>query len=156
MEKRGAGFVKYKPWFFEIEGKRFGFEYSRVGNGTTPYLDRYIMYVGGISLRLHKFWRGDDDRAPHDHPWDFWTFPLSTYIEKVPVYGPTWKYPKYDYNYVKALRAHKREAKYRHIVTGRADGKDTPFWTLVLAGRVKNKWGFWPHEDEFVYWRDWA
>ena len=27
-------------------------------------------------LYLHIFHRGDQDRCPHDHPWDFWTFPL--------------------------------------------------------------------------------
>lgn len=34
-------------------------------------------------LRLHIFHRGDEDPDPHDHPWDFWTFPLTSYVEEV-------------------------------------------------------------------------
>lgn len=30
----------------------------------------------GWSFYLHIFLRSDDDRALHDHPWDFWTFLL--------------------------------------------------------------------------------
>lgn len=34
-------------------------------------------------LLWHVFYRGDEDPDPHDHPWDFWTFPLSAYYEEV-------------------------------------------------------------------------
>lgn len=34
-------------------------------------------------LRLHIFHRGDQDPDCHDHPWDFWTFPLTPYVEEV-------------------------------------------------------------------------
>jgi hypothetical protein len=160
MEKRGAGFQIFKPFFFEIGGRRFGFEYSRVGVGPTPYLDRYITYLGGISLRLHKFWRGDDDRAPHDHPWDFWTFPLRGYWEKVPVCDElTWEFEEenyYEMRPVRAFRFHHRAAKYRHIVVGRLDGKQKPFWTFVVSGKLRNKWGFWPTPTKFVPWREWT
>lgn len=45
--------------------------------------DAYMtrMWIG--RLRLHVFHRGDEDPDPHDHPWDFWTFPLVPYVEEV-------------------------------------------------------------------------
>lgn len=45
----------------------------------TPYMTRY--WIG--RLRLHIFHRGDQDPDPHDHPWDFWTFPFTSYVEEV-------------------------------------------------------------------------
>lgn len=46
-----------------------------------PYMFR--LWVG--RLRLHVFYRGDADPDCHDHPWDFWTFPLTPYVEEVVV-----------------------------------------------------------------------
>lgn len=163
MDNRtGPGFVAYRPFFVTVRGRRFGFEYSRVGLGETPYLDRYIVYLGGLCVRLHKFWRGDDDRAPHDHPWNFWTFPLRPYYELVPAasldepgtYDMSHD-PPLRISYVKAWRLHYRPAKYRHIVMCRADGSEKPFWTFVVTGRAFNKWGFWPEPNRFVPWREW-
>lgn len=45
----------------------------------TPYMTR--IWIG--RLRLHIFYRGDLDPDCHDHPWDFWTFPLTPYVEEV-------------------------------------------------------------------------
>jgi hypothetical protein len=146
--------------FFEIGNRRFGFEMSRVEHGGVPYLDRYILYIGGPALRLHKFWRGDDDRAPHDHPWGFSTFPLSSYWERAFFADGT------DYvNLVKKFTWNWRPAEYRHIVMGRADFgprgctiggvSREPFWTFVVSTGYQRKWGFWPEAGKFVPWRDW-
>ncbi len=157
MEDRAdASFVIYKPRFITLFKRRFGFEYSRVGLGETPYLDRYIAYIGGPTLRLHKFWRGDDDRAPHDHPWRFWTFPLASYRERAyrpDPSGGNWWYS--ELKQVQAFRLHYRPAKYRHVVIGRCAGYSKPFWTFVVTGSVENGWGFWPTPTTFVPWREW-
>jgi hypothetical protein len=155
-----AGFVRYHPKYITVRGARWGFEYSRVGVGETPYLDRWIIYAFGGTLRLHKFWRGDDDRAPHDHPWNFWTFPLATYIETVEeppvldVAGNYWFGTRYE-NRVPRFRWSRRPATYRHIVRGRADGSGKPFFTIVVTGPVTNGWGFWPLHDKFIPYRQW-
>jgi hypothetical protein len=159
--------------FFEIGNRRFGFEKSSVEHGGFPYLYRYILYVGGPTLRLHKFWRGDDDRAFHDHPWTFWTFPLTSYVERVskPYTGSEWLTAretaasgklwkpvpkrKITEEVVHAWRLHKRPATYQHIVIGRLDGSKEPFWTFVISTNYQRKWGFWPQPGEFVPWRDW-
>lgn len=49
------------------------------GEKQTPYMVRY--WIG--RLRFHIFYRGDADPDCHDHPWDFWTFPLTPYVEEV-------------------------------------------------------------------------
>ena len=75
------------PGGWIIGGHNLGLERTVVQVGGEPYLGRWILYVGGFSFRLHKFYRGDDMRAPHDHPWWFVTFPLCRgYLELVP-YG---------------------------------------------------------------------
>lgn len=53
--------------------------FGRDGDKGTPYMTR--IWIG--RLRLHIFHRGDSDPDPHDHPWDFWTFPLTSYVEEV-------------------------------------------------------------------------
>lgn len=140
-----------RGWVTEIRGYRFGAEFSPVSIGAGPYLDRWILYLGVGCLRLHRFWRGDDNRAPHCHPFSFWTFPLTSYLEDV-----------YDSDgfvgrrVVRALRVHRREASFRHIVIGRVDYKRKPFWTIVWAGRAKRQWGFWPFPKVFVHWKEWV
>jgi hypothetical protein len=121
------------------------------------YLGRWILYVGGYTLRLHKFYRGDDARAPHDHPWPFWTFPLCEggYFEQTVGEGGQLKA-----DHVTGWRWHYRPSSYQHIVLN----PPKPFYTLVVTGRKERHWGFWPQIDVctlgtirrmFVSWRDW-
>ena len=109
-------------------------------------MTRYIAYLGPINLRLHKFYRGDDDRASHTHPWWFITLPFTSYVESV--------FNKGSYvttRLVKAWRFHWRPAGFEHIVLGAT--KKT-FWTLVIAGYRDNEWGFYPEPGVFIHWRN--
>lgn len=134
-------------WF---PSKRFslGAEKSVIDIRGEKYMTRYIAYVGPFTLRLHKFWRGDDDRAPHDHPWPFITFPLKSYWEEV----YTGKDGDPELNYVRAFRFHFRPASYRHIVLG---GR-VPFWTVVVTLPLQRLWGFWPRPNAFVPYFMWG
>lgn len=129
----------------------WGWEHSTVmhkderGERTIPYLERWILYLGRCTLRLHKFYRPDDDRAPHDHPWWFVTFPLQGYRELVWIGSLT------HFNEVPALRPSFRPAVYRHMVTG----PEFPVWTFIITGPVKRKWGFWKTPREFVPYSEW-
>src|SRR5690606_1737979 len=49
------------------------------------YMDRKYIFLPWGTLRLHTFWSGDEDAAPHDHPFDFWTWPLADYVETVEI-----------------------------------------------------------------------
>lgn len=142
-----------RNWFLSIgvndsKPRRLGLQQSLVYIDGQPYLDRWIAHLLGWTLRVHKFYRGDDDRAPHTHPWFFITFPLSDYEEDVYDRGVFVRR-----NTVKAFRLHYRPAEYEHVVIGRRDGKPKPFYSLVLSGSNANSWGFYPVPGLFVYWR---
>ena len=140
---------------------RFGVERSTVTIGGEKYMTRYIAYLGPLGLRLHQFFRGDDDSASHTHPWAFITFPFATYHERrfkkgVEIPGP---------HYVRAFRFHYRPSDFEHIVVGRLGGVTklneyqwcvdmSPFWTFVITGPKTDDWGFYPKPGQFVYWRD--
>ena len=136
---------KFTDWTFTIPRTRFkiGFSHDIVENfKKEPYLERYILWFGG-TVRLHKFWRSDDDRALHDHPWWFITFPLATYHE--------WREDKNgnsEYVEVKRFRFHFRSATYKHQVV-----ISKPAWTFIISGGHIREWGFWPN-GFFIHWKE--
>lgn len=131
-------------WF--LGNYSLGLERTVVHVAGEPYLGRWIFYIAGFTLRLHRFHRGDDGRAPHDHPWAFWTFPLCRgYKEIVDRRGVLM------HEFVKGWRLHYRPSSYRHIVLDPVK----PFYTIVVTGRRDRSWGFWPGYTTFVPWRDW-
>lgn len=135
------------PGGWWIGGYNLGLERTVVQVKGEKYLGRWIFYIAGRSLRLHKFYRGDDGRAPHDHPWPFWTFPLcGGYWEHVPTLDGWLRF-----NFVKGWRLHYRPSSYQHIV----DDPPVPFLTIVVTGKKNRGWGFWPSDGTFVHWTDW-
>lgn len=105
--------------------------YGREGEHDTPYMTR--TWFG--RLRLHIFHRGDADPDCHDHPWDFWTFPLTSYVEEVVTKRPIRRPDEFDAvmaggdlgyettrQLVRALRLTYRPATHCHRVLGRYSG----------------------------------
>jgi len=163
LEKVNLPTLQQWRWWTGTSNRKFGFEFSKVIHHDSPYLSRWILYVGWGTLRLHKFWRGDDDRAPHTHPWWFITIPFRTYVEHVFKNGVEVQ----QFREVKAFRPHFRPANYEHIVkwavqhvVERDIGFDywkpdrRPFYTLVISGNKSNNWGFYPEPGKFTPWRD--
>jgi hypothetical protein len=122
----------------------------------TPYLTRVILG----RFRLHVFHRGDADPDHHDHPADFWTFPLVSYVEEI---DHPWSRGHTLWRVVRAFRLHRRRAEFSHRVLGRWTGQrwedGTPRYdtgqiaTLVWWGRKRREWGFWTSERGWVPWR---
>lgn len=106
--------------------------FETIGIGS-PYLTRLI--IG--RFRFHVFHRGDLDDDPHTHPWDFWTFPLTSYVERIP--DPL-KPATMMERTVKAFRIHRRRASFAHLVVGPVRGRKIV--TLVWTGRKARSWGF--------------
>ncbi|MBM4205175.1 MAG: hypothetical protein FJ194_13660 [Gammaproteobacteria bacterium] len=121
-----------------------GFTHDIIYNDGRPYLERWVLWFGG-TLRLHRFFASDEDRAAHDHPWWFVTLPLTGYGEYLR------RGDVEQYREVRAWRLHFRTAMFRH----RVELLRFPTWTLVLTGRKSREWGFWP-DGEFVHNESWA
>jgi hypothetical protein len=92
--------------------------------GGDPYMTRF--WIG--RLRLHIFYRGDHDPDCHDHPGDFYTFPLTSYVEEV-LHEQRQAYlaknspppPKFfkTKQIVRRFRLHYRPVEHCHRVLGR-------------------------------------
>ena len=113
-------------------------------------------------LYFHWFHRPDTDRAFHDHPWDFWTFPLQDYYEDV--FDPETNEIKIARR-VPAFRISFRPAEYAHTVLGgwkKDQGAVGPYMTFVWHAPKRRNWGFWvgdirsdrPRERYWMHWKD--
>lgn len=146
-------------WTFDIGSFRIGLQHDLVPHSDgRKYLERWFIYLG-ITIRFHLFHSGDDDRAPHCHPWPFITFPLRSYREKVFTITNGGSSTRIDLQTVKRFRFHYRPATYRHIVLEPTDGKRTI--TLVVTGWKQRSWGFypfdmWKNRRVFIPWRQWV
>lgn len=138
------------PEVLYARGWRYQFAvcHDRVWSKGEVYLERYMLEMFGFSLRLHIFHRSDPDRALHDHPWWFITFPLNSYIERVPVDDHS--HADSGVRLVGRRQFHFRPATYRHRVL-----VQRPTRTLVLTGRRSRGWGFWP-DGKFIPWREYV
>lgn len=116
-----------------------------------PYMTR--AWFG--RLRVHVFYRGDADQDPHDHPWDFWTFPLRSYVEEVTVASGYTDTVLAEYitrrQVVPAFGPVFRPATHTHRVIGPYSGyvRDGFGYLIRCGARRANTLGpsFWP-EDE--------
>lgn len=144
---------RFMRWAFRF---KYQVIYGREGHHRTPYLTRIRAY----GIGLHIFHRGDEDPDPHDHPFDFWTFPLTPYVEEV--YDP--KANTIQRQVVPAWRWTFRPAEHCHRVIGRFSGDDeyTGFataqtderkiYTIVVFQKHRREWGFWQNRV-WIHWK---
>lgn len=153
--------------------------YGVDGVHRTAYQTR--LWIG--RLRLHIFHRGDQDPDYHDHPWGFWTFPLTSYVEEVvevihhnlvtTVDRATrtilWDDHAGEYfqapavisiltkqpkrQTVRAWHWHYRPATHTHRVLGALAGGK--IITLVWRERKSRAWGFLKLRDGRWCWQPW-
>ena len=156
-------------------GKLFGRStiYGRAGEHDTPYMTR--IWFG--RLRLHIFHRGDQDPDCHDHPWNFWTFPLTSYVEEVVTPSVAANYQNSDRSasvnrrvseryvqVVKAFRFSYRPAEHCHRVLGRFNESyvggvpvidDRKIVTFVWRSGAERQWGFLKTRNGRWCWSPW-
>lgn len=123
-----------------------------IGGKENPYMKRWWVIPRNrfFNIYLHKFYRSDDDRALHDHPWINFSYLLKgEYVEHSILAGGVQKSIRYKAGMLKF-----RRAKTAHRIE-----IDQPCWSLFVTGPVIREWGFhcprgWRHWKEFTSSRD--
>jgi hypothetical protein len=103
---------------------------QKLGKPECPYVHRWCINFWLFSIRIHHFLRSDDNRALHDHPFWFITLILKGCYDDIS-----------DKRTItlKCGNIAFRRAIHRHTV------KTSGVWTLLITGREKRVWGFWPN-----------
>lgn len=107
-----------------------------IGGEADPYMKRWWIIPRNrfFNAYLHEFWRSDDDRALHDHPWINCSIVLwGQYTEHtIAAGGVNVRTPRLEGDVVlrRATAAHRVE-----LTHGRC-------WTLFLTGPNVRTWGF--------------
>jgi hypothetical protein len=118
-----------------------------LGKEECPYARRWVLNLGFASVRVHHWYRSDDKRAPHSHPWWFLALVLRGSYED-------WSYPRTrqgapDLNSKVVDRLGRGSIRYRpahhiHSVSVPPGG----CWTILVTGREKQLWGFWTRRKD--------
>lgn len=115
------------------------FDITKLVNGVQSlYLRRFYLTPRSWrwKLFLHHIVRGDDDRAPHDHQWDFVTCILrGRYLEHI--FRP-YAREKHSLRLAAPGTILSNKAEHAHRVEIL-----TPVWSLVLIKTKRRNWGFW-------------
>ena len=105
----------------------FQWEFKRDSHGNRVFSR---LQVGNLHLQIvHK--SAKLDQAFHDHPYDWWEFPLTPYVEEVLTFGPPRNIVK---QIVPALLPSFRYAEHKHRVCGRWNGRFSFFNSIYEAG----------------------
>lgn len=105
------------------------------------YLRRYfIIKTPWFGLFLHRIYKPDTNRCPHDHPFSFWSFVLKGwYIERV--YSIRGKVTE---TIRKAGTVAKRKNSHIHEIFVVSHD----LWTLMFIKHTNKNWGFWDFSDK--------
>lgn len=110
-----------------------------VGSAANPYLHRWWLTPRDeqAGVYLHQFWRSDDDRALHDHPYESTSIILEgQYIEHL-AHGVAELRQRGWVGSRSATEAHRIE------LLNDAKGRPLPVTTLFLHGPRVREWGFY-------------
>lgn len=115
---------------------------------TGPYLTRYrILETKPLRIFIHQFHRSDEDEELHNHPWGRAISLILSggYDEEQRVRGSdrvaSCRFRPGTINIIDAEDFH------------RVDLLDDEVWTLIVAGRRIQDWGFWDrHTGRYTQW----
>lgn len=116
---------------------------EKLGKPECPYMRRWVLILGPISVRLHQWYRSDDKRYMHDHAWHFLAIVLrGSYTDVSPDRRQK----------MTPWRPVFRKASHQHYV----DVPEGGCLTLLLTGPKIRKWGFWVsgvHRQPLMFFR---
>lgn len=119
-----------------------------IGGAADPYLKRWHLIPRNrwFNLYCHTYYRSDDDRAHHDHPWWNISFGLRGILQercgKYAAYSTVRHITQGDLVFRRARDAH------RMVLPG---NQPRPPMTLFITGPKVRNWGFWCPNG----WRPW-
>lgn len=137
------------------------------------YLERMVLQhsADGSKMFLHYIHQSDQDRHPHDHPWDFKSLIVhGAYYDKVPIFKhmgtgevgqrenfAPWQELELKFShYSKTLLS---SGMWNHKTTRQLHAveliSESPVISLVWCGPKKAEWGFftedgWVHNQEYL------
>ena len=116
--------------------------HDKLGKPECPYAERWAIDLGRLgSFRIHRWFRSDDKRNPHDHPSDFITLVLKgAYTDRctIPLEDATEPAPVFLERMTPGT-IRRRKAEHRHVVDVDSGG----CWTLLYFWPKRRDWGFW-------------
>lgn len=123
------------------------FECALIGDPVCPLIKRWNLRLPTRlgTLRLHWFLPDTADRAPHDHPWPFWTLVLWGRYLDVARDGTVDRMRPGKVRHRAATHAHQTVAGPRGCLT------------LVHSRPDTREWGFWHTDGQWwpqKLWRD--
>jgi hypothetical protein len=123
-----------------------------------PYLARYDLGDGpdGSHAYAHEFFRHDEDKHLHGHPWDFLAYPFHGYVEER-WNGTARVSIEREFGQWYALNARDEY----HRISELRTGSDGTSWSLVITAPkapkqdpTEDAWDFWmPETGERIPWR---
>jgi hypothetical protein len=162
--------AKRTPYFHlkQADGSGYMNRYWLVPfQGVGPYEGRHGCYTAkwyrnpfvwlcqkfDVSIRIHEILSSDDARAFHDHPWPYVTWILKNgYIEHTPRYV-SGIYQGETIKNIKPGRILFRRAQSWHRLKVFTD---QPAWTLFIAFKYQQRWGFLVHPDAKMLYTEYA
>ncbi len=119
-------------------------------SGKKDYLSRWSLWLPfGLSMKIHKITKPDDDRCEHDHPWWFIRFILyGGYTEQIN--GKLYK--RLPWRPWAFWRIYPCLPSFRHRITKLPKRVN---WSFVICGKSRGRWGFytkkgWTHWKRFL------
>lgn len=130
-----------------------------------PYLIRTILFKSNwCNIFIHRFMKSDKP-TPHDHPWNFWSYIVEgQYVEERLV-----QYEPYHVSRVQVRRtgslAYRKYTDVHRVIlhSGMSEDKGKEYTleekdqaplSIVVTGRRKQEWGFYPQKGDRVDWME--
>lgn len=111
---------------------------DKLGEKECPYAKRYVLNLYFFAIRLHIWYRSDDKRYFHCHPWNFVSLVLKGSYTDVSPKGR---------DHMRFLSLRYRRANHRHYVEVPKGG----CVTFLITGKPFRKWGFYiPGRDKLL------
>jgi hypothetical protein len=116
--------------------------YGLLGRYLTVYtLLKVKSSSSDLSFCIHNFHRGDEDPAPHDHPFSFYSLVLIGGYKEFNEEGEFLIRKPLSFAYRSATHRHRVEPLTKHC------------WTICVKAKANREWGFW-QDGHFIPWKE--